>query len=364
MKSLLSLVIIRRFWRAADSSVSAPLPMKRSTIREFWESGGQILSATRLIAAVAILLLAQLRVACGETVQHITLDPPLTNHQLWLVSTRDASSCPSLEQTSRLRYWRCDPDQQWRHSHLSELLGSDDPNMTTLFYVHENRVTQAETFGRARKVFRQLSDVAPAGQRFRMIALSWPSDRIAGGQRADVQIKAQRSEAHSFYLAWLVDQIRPDVPVSFFGDSFGPRLITAALHRLGGGSIQGQGSFPRLHPQRRPVRAVLMSAALDAHWLYPGQRHGLALTQVEHMLITVNPADRTLRWYPHMDRLLRNGPDALGYVGVPCVRCLGQYEGRVAQWNVCGIVGSTHSWLAYEGSLLMMQQLAPHLFGV
>jgi hypothetical protein len=319
--------------------------------------------SARVITTFLILLLAHVGFADDASFQSVTLDAPSTKHQLWLVSTRHASSCPRLEQTSRLQYWRCDPDCNWRNSSISEVLASDDPETTTLIYVHENRVSEAEFFRRAPIVLQQLSNVSPAGKRFRLIAISWPSDRIGRHQRTDVQIKAKRSEAHGFYLAWLLDQIHPDVPVTLFGDSFGPRMIAASLHCLAGGSIQGQCLTQRTHPRRRGVRAVLMSAALDADWLSPGQRYGLALTQVEHMLVTVNRADQALRWYPRMYHLLHRGANALGYVGMPCDRSLSQQAGKIVELNVSGIVGNAHSWRAYEGSPRMVQQIAPHLFG-
>jgi hypothetical protein len=317
----------------------------------------------RVITTFLILLLVHVGFANDGFCQPVTLDASGTKHQLWLVSTRGASSCPRLDQTSRLQYWRCDPDHKWRNSSIGEVLASDQPETTTLIYVHENRVSETELFRRAPKVFQQLSKFAPAGKCFRLIAVSWPSDRIGRRQRLDVQIKAKRSEAHGFYLAWLLDQIHPDVPVTLFGDSFGPRMIAASLHCLAGGSIQGQCLTQRTHPRRRAVRAVLMSAALDAHWLSPGQRYGLALTQVEHMLVTVNPADQALRWYPRMHCLLHKGANALGYVGLPCDPALSQQAGKIVEWNVSGIVGSTHSWQVYEGSPLIMRQIAPHLFG-
>ena len=248
-------------------------------------------AGTRVITTVVIVLFASVGFADEGSCQGVPGEAPGEKHQLWLVNTRNASGCPSLQQTSRLRFWRCDPDYQWRNSSVNEVLAADDPETTTLIYVHENRVSEAESFRRAVKVFQQLSTFAPTDKRFRLIAVSWPSARIGHRQRPDVQIKAQRSELHGFYLAWLVDQIHPDVPISLFGDSYGPRMITASLHCLAGGSIRGQYLSQRMNPTRRPVRAVFMSAALDAHWLSPGQRYGLALTQVEHMLVTVNPTD-------------------------------------------------------------------------
>jgi hypothetical protein len=321
-------------------------------------------SSLRFFALALVLVLGSLACADAYSAQRSTIAPPGTKHQLWLVSTRCASSSnPSVQQASRLKYWRCDSDRQWRLSNLSELLGTDDPETTTLVYVHENRVSRRESFYRAWTVFVRLSRVAPADKRFRLIVISWPSDRIGRRQRPDVQIKAQRSEAHGFYLAWLLDQIHPDVRIGVFGYSFGPRVITTALHHLGGGAIYGRRLDERVHAVRKPIRVVLMAAALDAHWLYPGQHHGRALTQVEHMLIITNPRDSVLRFYPHLYRLLCGGPPALGTAGVRRDERLHPHQDKVVEWNVAGQVGGTHSWKVYGGSSSMMAQIAPHLFG-
>jgi hypothetical protein len=316
----------------------------------------------RFISCVIIFLIANVGLANDQAFQDVTFDSPGGKHQLWLVSTRNASSCPSVDQTRHIRYWRCDLSCQWRSSNLSEVLGSDDPRMTTLIYVHENRVTEAEAFQRAPIIFRQLTKFAPLEQRFRLIVITWPSDRIGHRPRPDVQVKAQRSEAHGFYLAWLLDQMHPDVPISLFGISYGPRLISAALHYLGGGTIDRRCLYPRTHPSRRAVRAVLMAPAIDSHWLCSGQRYGSALTQVEQMLITINPTDYALRWYPRMNGLLPKGANALGYVGFRNATTLRPNPGTITQWNVSGIVGSEHSWEVYEGSSIIMSRIAPYLF--
>ncbi len=175
-------------------------------------------------------------------------------------------------ETSRLSFWRSDPDHVWRKESLGQLLATDNASVRTIFYVHENRVSRSDSFRRARLVFTRLSHAVPADRSFRLIAISWPSDRIGIRQRPDTQIKAKRSEIHAFYLAWLLDQIDPGVPVSLYGMSYGPRVITAALHHLAGGSIgQLRLPGPRYRNQRR-VRVVLMAAGIDGHWLYPGQR--------------------------------------------------------------------------------------------
>ncbi len=291
-----------------------------------------------------------------------TASVPATSNQLWIVSTRNTSYCnPSIEQTSRLKYYRSDVNCRWQPATLGDLLSADDPAVTTLFYIHENRVTRGESFQRAHAVFDRVSCFA--GDRpFRLIAIAWPADRISCRPRPDVQAKAHRSEAHGFYVAWLIDQMNPDILIGLFGYSFGPRMITTALHYLGGGSIRNTVLANRVHPERRPVRATLMAAALDAHWLIPGQRHGNALTQVDQMLVLVNSRDKALRWYPRLYRG-RRGPHALGYVGLSRDSRIAQYGERVSQWNVTGYVGRTHSWSVYEGSSGTMSKVVPFLLG-
>lgn len=315
----------------------------------------------KLIRSVILTLLLVTGFATGraETLVHHSTSP---ERQLWLVDTRGApSQGASIQQASRLRYWRFCTDRRWCSANLPELLSTDDPASTTLFYVHGNRVSRGESFRRACAVFANLSRRVPAGQSFRLIAVSWPSDRIGVRPRPDAQIKARRSESHGLYLAWLTDQIHPDVSIGMFGMSYGPRLITAALHYLGGGSIDGRCLHARINPIRKPIRVALAAAALNAHWLQPGQRHGQALTQVEQALILINPRDRVLKWYPRMYGLGRRGSQALGYVGMRFRRS-GLTDpnrvdsARVIQWNVSGQIASAHRWTAYEGSPSMMRK--------
>lgn len=313
---------------------------------------------------LGLLVLAGLSTARADTTIVPSAVPPsvVVERQLWLVDTRAASSNhASVQQARCLTYWRLDAGRQWCSSVLPELLGTDNPAIPTLIYVHENRVTRSESFQRACSVFKNLSCRVPAGQSFRMIAVSWPSDRIGLLPRPDAKIKAKRSEAHGLYLAWLTDQIHPDVSIGMFGMSYGPRLITAALHHLGGGSIEGRCLRARVNPVRQPVRIALAAAALDAHWLQTGQRHGQALTQVEHAFLMVNPKDQVLRLYPRMDGIGRRGPQALGYVGVGAQRgCLFDPD-RVTECNVSGQIAGSHRWTDYEGSPNMMAKMVNHL---
>lgn len=271
---------------------------------------------------------------------------------------------PSDREAGRIQCWAYRDIAGWQQSSTRDFLDvvSDDVSgdpVPLCIYVHENRVTAEEAFSRGCTISRQLQRTATQlDGRFRLLVISWPSDRIGIRPRPDTQIKAQRSEMHGYYLAWLLDQLDPRVPVTLFGHSYGPRLITSALHLLGGGTIAGYQLPARIHPTRPGVRVALFASALDADWLSPHHHHGQALTQVEQMLVAYNPWDPVLHWYPHLHG--RGGPPALGYVGLS-TSSLGPDCSKVQQINVSGSVGKTHDWQSYEGSTELMSRIGPYL---
>ena len=79
--------------------------------------------------------------------------------------------------------------------------------------------------------------------------------------------------------------------------SFRPRIVTGALHLLGGGAIDGQKLEPRVHAERQPSQVALMVAALDNDWLLSGHYHGQAMSQVSAMLLENNGCDMLLKRY-------------------------------------------------------------------
>jgi hypothetical protein len=166
----------------------------------------------------------------------------------------------------------------------------------------------------------------------------------------------------SYYLAECLRSIERQVPVSLIGYSFGARIITGALHLLAGGEVAGRSLPKRLaqaekgKPAEMTRRAVLVAAALDADWLLPGRRNGLALSQVNRLLITRNPCDRVLRWYPLMYGC--RGPEAMGRVGPRCWCCAENVE----VVNVSCAVGRAHDWASYLRAPGLRNRLADYTF--
>lgn len=269
--------------------------------------------------------------------------PSAADAGFWLVNTRSRRGC---EYVPRVEWYACTGG--WQSSHLQALLATDDPRVVTVIYVHGNDTSaeQARQVGLA--AYRQLG-VSRNGQHVRFIAWSWPSDRVRGRIARDARIKAAYAEIEGYQLARFVADLSPGVPVSLVGFSFGARVITAAAHLLGGGSLRGRRLDDPAPP--RPLRGVLLAAGLDRDWIVPGNRHGQALAVCERMLLLVNHHDRVLRYYPRISDDRRT--PALGYAGAPLHR-LAALRDRVVQWNVNPYVRRAHGWEAYlyNGSIM------------
>jgi hypothetical protein len=132
--------------------------------------------------------------------------------------------------------------------------------------------------------------------------------------------------------------------VSLVGFSLGARIVTGALHILGGGTLHDHGLAERVNPDRAPMNVVLMSAALHAHWLGEGRYHGQAMTQVNRMLLLNNCADPAMRYYRFIDR---SRPQALGYRGPGCIGP--EHAAKIVNRDLSRQIGSHHDLFCYLG---------------
>jgi len=285
-----------------------------------------------------------------------------TNAETWLISTRRASSSGRLDSDcQRIAYWRLADNCRWLPADEDDFFHGDDGPLPTTIFVHGNLTSQAGAIGNGRRILRQIECEA-AGRSFRFVIWSWPSNRTCRRTRQDTRLKACRSDVQGYYLAECLRRVEPDVPVSLVGYSFGARVIAGALHMLAGGQVAGRSlSQP---PQSEPVaeehvplrRAVLVAAAMDANWLLPGRRNGLALSQVDRLLVTCNGRDPVLKWYPLMYR--RGGPQALGFVGPG--GCLSTE--KIERLNLSCSVGRDHDWSRYVAAAGLRCRLAWYTF--
>lgn len=210
----------------------------------------------------------------------------------------------------------------------------------TVFFVHGNRTNSRSAQKEGVRAFNNLGLQAPSGRPVRLVVWSWPSSATFHTIRRDAQIKSLRTDDEAFFLGSFLQRMNPEVSVTLVGFSFGARIITGSLHLLGGGSMKGLGLTGE-SSGKLPIRAVLLAAGVDSHWLAPGQRHGQALSQVDEMLITVNPRDFVLHHYPVLSERW-NGGEALGYTGPTSDTYASPDANKVVEMNVNSLVQHRH----------------------
>lgn len=264
----------------------------------------------------------------------VITDSAVAAEQIWLVSTRHIPlACVTTATLPELDVRNYESSTGLREASLAELLAAGRPEEHTVVYVHGNRFdwNDAVEYGRlANDRLRAGPDAPPV----RFVAWSWPSDRIPGMLR-DVRAKAQRAHCEAQYLAKFLSEIQSDKPIALIGSSFGARVITGALHLVGGGRLNGH-TEGRVVP-RLPFRVVLMAAAVNNDWLLPGRYHGRAFLQTDKALVLYNSCDPVLKRYHFLEKCRR--PRALGFTGL--ATCGGLPE-HVAQRDVCCVVGRSH----------------------
>jgi hypothetical protein len=304
-----------------------------------------------LIASLFLLLAILLG---GASAAHADDEP----HPMWLISTRSAPRCGDLDAAPQeLQYWRSDGRCRWIAADAQAFRTTDDTAVPTIVYIHGNRTDADEAVTKSRYTYEVIRAEA-ADRPFRYVIWSWPAERVCRRNNDDVRLKAAYSDVESYYLARWLDGLRPGVRISLIGHSFGPRIITGALHLLAGGAVADR-SLPEgavtawTGGRRNPVRIVLLAAAIDANWLAPGGCHGLALSLVDHALITQNGRDRVLRSYPRLND--HSGPQAMGFVG-PCGV---EQSKNVTVVDVSSTVGKIHDWRCYC-SAANVRALWPH----
>ncbi len=280
-------------------------------------------------------------------------------HDLWLVSTRSAPRSNPVGGEEQIVYWHLNADKAWDSADLDAYLAADDAAVPTCFFIHGNRTRRAGAVTEGWSVSQKIKREAP-GQPLRFVIWSWPADQIRG-LRQDVQVKAYRSDVQAYYLAYLLGRMDPEVRVSMIGYSFGARTITGSLQLLAGGRFAGR-ALPEgaAAPDRIPVRAVLLAAAMNAYSLSPGQRAGLALSLADRVLVTRNMYDPVLKYYPMMYR--RRGPQALGYTGPTRSARLGEHGETLEILPVERSVGGNHDLECYLRAWPVRSQLAEYAF--
>jgi hypothetical protein len=277
---------------------------------------------------------------------------------VWLVDCRGLDCSARAVEADRMRYWRYDREKSWSGSSLDELLATDDVQSATIIFAHGNRIEPDEAFTKGWHAYRAVARGAD-DRAIRFVIWSWPSERVPGLIN-DGRTKAWRTNPAGYYMAWLVDRISPEAPISLWGHSFGARIVTGALHLLGGGSLDQYKLAKRDHATRQPLDVVLMAAALDNDWLLPGHYHGRALSQVDAMLLVNNSCDALLKRY-HRLYGRRACQEALGYTGMGNWGLSTDDWNKIRQLDACSSVGRAHWFHLYHSATDLIDEARPYL---
>ena len=273
---------------------------------------------------------------------------------VWYVSTRSLPlDGDPAAQAAQMDFECYVSGEGWVPATLEAFLATDDPQVRTTFYVHGNWATEDDARYTGMQIRELLTDGACTPWRF--VIFTWPADRCGKSTVRDARMKAARAEAQSYYLAWLLDRLDPKVPVTLVGYSYGTRLISSGLHLLGGGAVHWRRLEPRVHPERRGIRAILIAAAIDANCFGVDGRYSAALFSVDCVLATVNARDPYLCFYSLLYGA--GGPPALGYSGLIEAAKLKSSSRLVSQMDVTRTVRRHHSLNSYVEAPQVLAEL-------
>jgi hypothetical protein len=237
--------------------------------------------------------------------------------------------------------------RQWQQSDLASFLAFN-PSVRTIFFVHGNQITPGDARSDGLNVYRRLICYGAGDEPIRYVVFSWPSSKV-GGLLRDVREKAARTGPVGCELAWVLDQMPAETPVSLLGFSYGSRIITGSLHILAGGSLNGMTLKERVHPNRGTVNVTLMATAMHAYWLGEGQYHGRAMSVVDEAFFVNSCNDPAMRFY-HLSVPGRGGPQALGLRGPTNLSA--QQWAKVSQ---CDVAAKHDLYMYLSGHSVMAQ---------
>lgn len=272
--------------------------------------------------------------------------------QFWVVSTRHLPDCGPVSESVPELHVRYYAGQAWQRGGVEQLL-ANEPDKTTLIYVHGNRYEDHDAIERGRLLYRAMTDCLPAEQNLRMIVWSWPSE-VDGGPIRDVRRKTCRTEIEAYYLASFLMRMNPETPTSLVSYSLGGRVTLGAMHLAGGGRWAGRVVDNPLPIEPR-YNVALIAPGVEDDSLRPGDRFQMALPLTAEMLVTYNPVDPILKRFHLVSK--DEHPTAMGYTGIAGLGYWDEARQRIVERNVSGIVGRSHFEVSYLGSPSIMAQV-------
>lgn len=282
---------------------------------------------------------------------------PRPQDQIWIVNSRGLGGRSTEKVAERLQYLRY-TEGRWVASSLAEFL-SQPKQTTTSIFLTGNYYRHRETVETGWRIYHRLVQQRPDDRPLRFVIWSWPSDPASHRRLPDAKIKFARLDSASYHLASFLDQLDRATPISLCGASFGAGIVVGSLELLAGGRL-GAFRLPAGARQPHQVRVVLTGAAFDNDWLMPGRKYGQALTQIDRMLVFVNPRDTPLRFYNRL--YYPNSPaQAIGRTGPAGWACIVD-RNKVDLYNSNAYVRHRHEPRHYFNSPPLVATMRPYLW--
>ncbi|WP_397571534.1 hypothetical protein [Schlesneria sp. T3-172] len=263
----------------------------------------------------------------------------------WIISTRCAEAEVEAGVGYNYKVYRFEGPNPGRYSSMDELLASLQPGVPVCFMAHGSFVTWDSMLNDSAQTYRWLRGAAPC-QPVHMIFYTWASDDVEcfiPGLR--VNVLGRRASLNGFYLADLITKVSHQHPVCVIGHSHGTRMVSAALHSMGGGAVEGRFFAGGPQPPRR-IRVILAAAAIDHDWLNPNERFGLALNQCEAVINLRNHTDFPLTIYP-LRRPISGKALAISSFTRRDRELIGPANQKIVDYDVTNLVGLGHIWVHY-----------------
>jgi hypothetical protein len=279
----------------------------------------------------------------------------------WIISSRPCQNVSSLCSTCQFDYFRCCNKQCIRSPDSKEFQNWFQPDFPVCIVIHGSWTGFEALRQGSLDMYRWIRNAAP-NRKLQVLFYTWPSEGpITLLPSIDIVILGRRSTFYGIFLTQLMAQIPGTSPIGLFGHSHGARTIASALHLQGGGMVQGHRlQYP--DQSGRKIRAVFAAAAIDHHWLNPGERYGRALYRAEYVLNLRNRKDLILGFYPLRKPFSHRALARAGFTRSDRRR-MGCWNHKIAELDVTYLVGRHHMWEHYYSCPEIAQAIVPYLFG-
>ncbi len=361
--------------RAIRCSLAGRLPQGRHTAERVPRSSGQgglqgrfrcLLLGLALVASLGSQnsAVAQVTFSVPDGQVSETFDSgsvfPAGPPCYWIASSRRLPQQPSECRAWHLDYFQQTHDGSVQATSLSTLVAQMVPGAPICIFIHGSFVDVEWHRREARATYPWIRCAAPHLP-LNVIFYTWPSDaQRTYIPQVDVNQRGRWAANNAFYLADLIAQLPPGTPVCLVGHSHGCRSVAATLHLIGGGSIANY-SYPSTSGLQRRYRAVLAAAAIDRHWLNPGERYGCALFPTEGLVNLVNRTDWALHFYPLRQFFSRKALATTGFTRTDRLR-LGDLNPKAFDLDVTALIGCGHYWPNYIEHPELAAALVPYVY--